>query len=476
MTRYIHHLRSIALLVGTLLLSTGCDSFLNIRPKGSLYPETLADFEALLNNDDLKKSTDVYPVFLTDDAHFVLEPAAVGVPYLDGLDEYKRRVYLFARGDIFDDAKDDIFWKGNYANIYRYNVLLTYGPKATQSTEEERRALLAEARLGRAFEYLGLVNTYAAPYDAATAEKLPGVPLVLEPDIDVPGLTRASIAECYRVILDDIHTALEDLPETPKKTTFRASRTAGDGLLARTLLWMGDYKGALEAANKAIQAHPEMDDLTQYEVVNPKKAIGRTNVPDQYSRKDHIWLKALPYVFGVSKQVYISKSLLDLFDREKDARLRLFFANHNQGTPLNDADTYIYTPYLYDNIGIGSPEMYLTAAECEARIGSVRRAGELLYELQRHRIEGVTPVTITDRDEMLEEVLKERRRELAMKGILHFVDLRRLNQEGKFTTTVRHMAQDGSEVTLPPNDPRYVMPLPRKVIRISGGTLVQNDR
>lgn len=476
MTKYLQHLGSIALLLGTLLLSSSCNDFLNIRPKGSLYPETLADFEALLNNDDLKKSTDAFPIFLTDDVHFVSEPATDGVPYLNGLDAYKKRVYLFEKGDIFDDAKEDIFWKGNYANIYRYNVLLTYGVKATDCTDEERRALLAEAYLGRAFEYLGLVNTYAAPYDPAKADGQLGVPLVLTPDIDVPGLKRASIAECYRQILDDIHTALKDLPKTAKKTTFRASSAAGEGLLARTLLWMGDYKGALEAANRVLKVHPEMDDLTKYEVVAPKKLIGRTNVPDQYSRKDHIWLKTLPYTYGVSKQVYASESLIGLYDRQRDARLRLFFADNNQGTKLNTPDTYLYMPYLYDNIGIGSPEMYLTAAECEARIGSVVRAGQLLYELQRHRIEGVQPLTTTDRDEMLREVLHERRRELTMKGILHYVDLRRLNLEGQYTTVVSHLAEDETVLTLPPNDPRYVMPIPRKVIRISGGTLVQNER
>lgn len=465
-----------ALFAGLIPLLISCDQFLGIRPKGALYPETLADYEALLNNNNLKKSTDPYPLFLTDDVYFVSEPAAKGAPYLAGQDEYIRRVYLFASGDIFDDSKDDIFWKGNYGNIYRYNVLISSVPHATDCTEEECKALIAEARLGRAFEYLGLVNTYAAPYDPKTAEKSPGVPLVLTPDIDVPPLSRASVQKCYEFILSEIKEALKDLPDTPKGTVFRASKAAGQGLLARTLLWMGDYKGALEAANAAISLHSEMDDLNKYRVVNEKKQIGRSNVPDQYSRKDHIWLRTLPYVYGVSKRVYASKSLLSIFDLEKDARIRLFFSNTHFGTPLNTPDTYIYMAFVYDNIGIGSPEMYLTAAECEARIGSVDRACTLLNEVRRHRISDVQPLVLTDREEVMREVLMERRREFAMKGFLRFVDLRRLNHEGKYLTEVSHEALDGTIVKLSPNDPRYTMPIPKKVIRINAGSLEQLPR
>lgn len=464
------------LLVGLTLLLSACDHFLGIRPKGALYPETLADYEALINNNNLKKSTDPFPLFLTDDADFVTKPAAQGAPYLAGQDEYIRRVYLFTSGDIFDDSKDDIFWKGNYGNIYRYNVLISSVPQATDCTEEERKALIAEARLGRAFEYLGLINTYATPYDPKTAGAQLGVPLILTPDIDVPPLKRATLKQCYEAILSDIEEALKNLPETPKGTSFRASQPAGFGLLARTRLWMGDYKGALEAANKAIRLHPEMDDLNQYAVVNEKKQIGRSNVPNQYSRKDHIWLRTLPYVYGVSKRVYASKSLLDIFDRERDARLRLFFSNTHFGTPLNTPDTYIYMAFVYDNIGIGSPEMYLTAAECEARVGSTERACTLLNEIRRHRIADAQPLTLTDREEVIREVLLERRRELAMKGFLRFVDLRRLNHEGKYLTEVSHQGLDGTMLTLPPNDPRYTMPIPKKVIRINAGSLEQLPR
>lgn len=120
--------------------------------------------------------------------------------------------------------------------------------------------------------------------------------------------------------------------------------------------------------------------------------------------------------------------------------------------------------------------MYLTAAECEARIGSVDRACTLLNEVCRHRISDVQPLALTDREEVMREVLLERRREFAMKGFLRFVDLRRLNHEGKYLTEVSHEALDGTIVKLSPNDPRYTMPIPKKVIRINAGSLEQLPR
>ena len=59
----------------------------------------------------------------------------------------------------------------------------------------------------------------------------------------------------------------------------------------------------------------------------------------------------------------------------------------------------------------------------------------------------------------LVKVLEERRREFAFLGIYRFVDLKRLNKESRFQKTITHSA-DGQTWTLPPNDNRYIIPIP----------------
>ena len=61
--------------------------------------------------------------------------------------------------------------------------------------------------------------------------------------------------------------------------------------------------------------------------------------------------------------------------------------------------------------------------------------------------------------ENLVKVLEERRREFAFLGIYRFVDLKRLNKESRFQKTITHSA-DGQTWTLPPNDNRYIIPIP----------------
>ena len=64
--------------------------------------------------------------------------------------------------------------------IYYYNVVIDDIMGATQDTEEHKKQLRAEALVGRAFEYLTLVNAYANHYDPSTAATDPGVPLMLD--------------------------------------------------------------------------------------------------------------------------------------------------------------------------------------------------------------------------------------------------------------------------------------------------------
>lgn len=69
----------------------------------------------------------------------------------------------------------------------------------------------------------------------------------------------------------------------------------------------------------------------------------------------------------------------------------------------------------------------------------------------------------TDKQKVLQLVLDERRCEFAMIGYMRYADLRRLNKEPQFAKTIIH--QVGSETwELPPNNPRYIMPVPQNVL------------
>mgnify|MGYP000843659392 CR=1 FL=1 len=460
----------IVLAVCVAVMMTSCNDFLDIKPKGEKIPKTVTDFETLLNDESVQKISDTYPAYLTDDVYLPDVAQGTATPGLNSVDQSIRNLYLFKK-EVFGEAQDDGFWFASYNRIYYYNTVIDNIMGAEGTNEQQKRSIQAEAMISRALEYLYLVNGYAKHYDMRTAEADPGVPLILDEDIAKKNLVRASVKDVYAQILSDLQNALPNLPVQAKGNAFRALKAAGYGVLAKTYLYMGNYAEALKAANEVLQINNSLLDLKKYAVVKPQSSIGRTNVPQDIENPENIYIKFAPYVYGLSSKVFGSDELISLFS-ENDMRLQVYFTKNFRNIPT---DKYVWAPYLRANLAVSTPEIYLIAAECEARVGDVGRAMALVNKLRDNRIKNNTALTATDKDDALKKVLEERRRELAMSGMVRYIDLKRLNQEVRFAKSVTHITGDGT-FRLEPNSPLYVLPIPAKVMRFNSKTIQQNER
>jgi tetratricopeptide repeat protein len=458
------------LAICVVVMLTGCNDFLDIKPKGEKIPTTVSDYETLLNYESVQKVSDTYPAYLTDDVFLPDVAEGTATPGLNSVDQSIRNLYLFKK-EVFGDAQDDGFWFASYNRIYYYNTVIDNIMNADGSDEQQKLSIRAEALISRALEYLYLVNGYAKYYDVRTAESDPGVPLILDEDISKKNLVRASVKDVYAQILSDLQTALPNLPVQAKGNAFRASKAAGYGVLAKMYLYMGNYAEALKAANEVLEINNSLLDLKKYAVVKAQSSIGRTNVPQDIDNPENIYIKFAPYVYGLSSKVYGSDELISLFS-EDDMRLQVYFTKNFRNIPT---DKYVWAPYLRANLAVSSPEIYLIAAECEAREGSIERAIALINKLRDNRIKNNTDIVATDRNDALQKVLEERRRELAMSGMVRYIDLKRLNQDSQFAKTVTHVTSEGT-FTLEPNSPLYVLPIPAKVMRFNKNSMQQNER
>ena len=458
------------LAICVVVMLTGCNDYLDIKPKGEKIPKTVTDYETLLNYESVQKVSDTYPTYLTDDVYLPDVAQGTATPGLNSVDQSILNLYLFKK-DVFGEAQDDGFWFASYNRIYYYNTVIDNIMDAEGPSEQQKHSIRAEALISRALEYLYLVNGYAKHYDVRTAETDPGVPLILDEDISKKDLVRASVKDVYAQIQSDLQAALPNLPAQPKGNAFRASKAAGYGILAKMYLYMGNYTEALKAANEVLEINNSLLDLKKYAVVKPQSSIGRTNVPQDIDNPENIYIKFAPYVYGLSSKVFGSDELISLFS-EDDMRLQIYFTKNFRNIPT---DKYVWAPYLRANLAVSSPEIYLIAAECEAREGSVERAMSLINKLRDNRIKNNTPLVATDRSDALQKVLEERRRELAMSGMVRYIDLKRLNQESQFAKTVSHVTGEGT-FSLEPNSPLYVLPIPAKVMRFNKNSMQQNER
>lgn len=443
-----------------LALMASCDDYLDIKPKGMVIPEKCEDYEKLLNYAQLMKASDSYPNFMTDDVFLPYDDDLTG-GYVS-LELPDQRLYTFD-SEVFGDGESDGLWEYSYNRIYTYNVIIQEVMGSTQATEDHKKQVRAEALMGRAFEYLTLVNAYGKHYDPATAATDPGVPLMLDEDINKTNLQRASVQAVYDQIKKDLDEAAFDLPERPVLNAFRASKPVGYGMLARMYLYMGNYEKALENAKISLEHNSALQSILPYEVVDVNKWIGRINVPDRANNPENIYIRLAPYTFGLSSSVYGSEDLIKLYDKEKDMRYLLYFTRYIDGV---DSDYDFWAPFLYTNMAMATPEIYLIAAECEARIGKIENAMKYINTLRDNRIKDNVALTASTKQEALKLVLEERRRELTFVGCTRLIDLKRLNREPEFAKTIIHEVE-GVEYKLEPNSPKYILPIPPTVLRFN---------
>ena len=52
---------TIILPICIIIMLSGCNDFLDIKPKGEKIPKTVTDFETLLNYESVQKVSDTYP-------------------------------------------------------------------------------------------------------------------------------------------------------------------------------------------------------------------------------------------------------------------------------------------------------------------------------------------------------------------------------------------------------------------------------
>ncbi|MFD2871893.1 RagB/SusD family nutrient uptake outer membrane protein [Mucilaginibacter ximonensis] len=445
--------KGLRLLVSLFLTATliSCNKYLDVQPKGSRLLKTVNDYNLWLNNYALEAEMPRELNLLSD----LVDNVTIPSPPVDAID----RVYSWQ--DQFDQKVTGTayIWYNYYQSIYLFNAVIYNIDGAENGTAQQKNALKAEALLGRALDYLSLVNLYGKQYNAATADKDLAVPFVTTLDISDKLPNRSTVKEIYGHIIADINEALTNLPADNKSNRYRGSVAAAYSVLARTYLYMGDYQKAADNAGKALSSGQFT--ITDYSTLAPYAQLPAMirSTSEIYARQSSTYyLQEIPTL-----------DFLKSFDKN-DLRLKLWYDQSSDPNFTQRGKT-VYYPYGnlvgngYPDWGTSAAEMYLIIAEAAARANNLPLALDQLDIVRKKRFLPANYVKYqsTNQDDVLKRVLAERTFEFPYNGLRWF-DMKRLAAENRMPEVDRYDASGQKIASLPPNSTKYTLQIPAQVM------------
>ena len=449
------------ILIAIVLAFSSCRDYLAVTPDRALtVPTKLEDLQALLEQEMMFEYSPAETVLGAD--NYYLEYATWQSWYI-----FYRHCYIWLPDVNKGTTEGYLDWGDLYTIVYNTNVVLDGLRNLSMLQEDRDRYHLAKgmALFYRAFSFFGLAQVYALPYSEVNVSK-PGIPLRLRPDLD-KAVQRATIGATYGQIINDLKTAAQILPDQVQVNHLNwPSKPSAYAALARVYLAMRKYHKAGLYADSSLQLHASLLDY------NTIDSGARYPFP-----KDNPELLLQAYIntgigaISTWSTTRLVDSLLYRSYSTNDLRRSLYFADNDKGQPYYRGS---YSANSNSFGGFATDEMYLTRAECAVRNSDIQAALNDLNTLLLSRWKAGTyvPYRETNPERLLEIILRERRKELVSRG-LRWTDLRRLNQEKSHQSTLKRQLK-GEVYTLPPNDPRYVYPIPEEELHIN--PLVQNQR
>ena len=425
-------------ILATLTMSA-CDNFLDITPTGKVIAETGDEYRALLTYEYKYFTKDRYMTTLRTD-EMLMDKVKTSSTDLDAyLDLWRWK------DDNPSPTTSYFSWRSYYHSVYIANYIIQNQKKIKEATAQEISQLVGEAYMMRAYCHFLLVNLYAEPYTHCTPSQTRGVPMLLEADVNaIPG--SSSVETVYNQILSDLDKAEQHLnvEEWELGKNYRFNTTSAQALRARTYLYMGRWSDALEASKEVLSVYNELEDMNN-----------STTLPNNYKSKENI-VALERFSSNLYTAVDMPASEFISLYRSGDQRRTKYFKRVT-------SSTYSLLKGRSDEFSCSfrTAEFYLTAAEAAARLGHTTDAINYLTPLMGKRLNSSAYQTTTElistmtEEELIQEILDERARELAFEGH-RWYDLRRTTQPA--LTRV----YDGTTYTLLPE--QYTMRFPSEAV------------
>lgn len=439
-----------------LLLNSSCDKYLGVQSNdGLVIPKSLEDLQKLLDN-TLMMNRGIGSMGEISADEYFLDQSVLE------MQTDKDKLNYTWRNDLYNFSND---WSAGYGPVYICNLVLERLDKIerTPLNAGYYDRIKGAALFGKSNQYLSLLWNYAKAFRSSTAASDLGIVLRNSSDMNEKS-NRSSVLECYDSIIKGLHRASELLPLTGTHV-MRPSKGAAYAVLARTYLSMAKYDSAYYYADKMLQINSDLMDYN-----NPTEVdLSGANPFLRYNKEIIVYYEQTANGTPLIRIAQMDTVLYNSFD-ENDLRKQAYFKSGVNGY-MAFKGNYAMASSAWETVspfgGVAIDEIYLIRAECMARAGNLQEAQADLNKLlaKRYKSGSFVPYQLTVAKDVLDLVLKERRKELIFRG-LRWIDIKRLNLEGANIEQRRFL--DGKEYILEPNSNRYALPLPDDIIRLTG--------
>ncbi|MGA6119328.1 RagB/SusD family nutrient uptake outer membrane protein [Sphingobacterium anhuiense] len=405
-------MRKIFLIVFTLFLATlqiACQKYLETKPdKKMLLPEKLEDVEAILDNVAQLNMGASGLSEIGSDNHFL----PINNFNALTLDEY-REGYIWSKNPAYK-----LQWSSPYTVIYIANTALHALKDIKETNFFKKEELEGRALFFRAHSLFNIVQVFAKQYRDKKSELDLGAVLVESPDVNT-AYRRATVAESYRFIIQDLERAITLIKSDREVYPTRPTKLAAEGLLALVYLQMSDYERAYAYADALLQRY---DEVLDYQSVSMKRFPF-----EPFNEEVIFYNRMLVQTNLMPSNARISDDVFALF-KDNDMRKKLFFSKNTDGS-ISFTGNYSAVESNTQFNGITVPEIMLVRAESAIRLGRLDEGRADLRKLAKYRYVDLSFSQTLDVDQisLIKIVLEERRRELFFRG-RRWSDLRRCSR------------------------------------------------
>ena len=480
MTKYINHfnktnyswkyIRRIMRKLGYILLvmcaleCSSCNDFLDVKPVGQMIPTEVTQFENLLNNTTtldyfmFDNNRSCFYAYMGDNIQISENHAkyqfTATYPNLDLLAGYT--FYT----PVMDPQNTPFAWSSGIYKAAGYFNNVVDGVSGIDTNSEYAKGVIAQAKAGRAWIYLNAALIYGPMYVPGTTNDTKVIPCRTSGDPIAANGLLCTTDELLAQVKEDLDYACENCPASTVNPC-RADRACAYALRAEYHMFTRNWENMLSDCQKAwelaLANRKNVDEMIYnfadfyFEAtteINPDPGVspevymtlkGPDLLFDQTSNRENLLYRNAPYQSS-STRYYPSDDWASIFDKEKDLRWTKFvLKDHGYNTTVGDVvyDDGIQLVYYRDELsiteGVTYPLLLLMKAEAAARTNNLSAALADLNLLRKYRYKGpdsdLAGGTSLSQDQLLNEILTERRREQPLVSFQRTLDLKRYAQD-----------------------------------------------